>query len=244
MTAKAGYKGRVKIGSVVIAGVAEWNTTGATRTMEDDSELGDECQTFVPTQIVGGEVTVSGNFLEDEDEGQQLLRTLFKSGAEITNLELYLDEGGSKYMTPDSATDPASYVTVTKEPDISHTKAGIAKFNVTFKVSGMLKPNATTASPAVETTGHIDVADTTATLWGELTSIGEESDVDCYFEYGTTTSYGNDTSANQTNLTAVGNFDNDVTGLTASTTYHYRAVCLLDDASKVYGKDKTFTTTA
>ena len=65
--------------------------------------------------------------------------------------------------------------------------------------------------------------------------------MDCYFEYGTTNSYGSDTSAEQTNMTEVGKFDNDVDGLSDGVEYHYRAVALLDDTSKKYGKDKTVT---
>lgn len=244
MGAKKGYKGKVKIGSTVIGGCVEWSVTGATRTMEDDSEFGDEYQTFVPVQVVGGDITISGNYLQDEDVGQQLLMTKFKSGDAITDLKLYLDLDGDLYLTPDSTTTPASYVTVSKEPDYTLGKNGIGKFSVTFKVSGILKPNTTSASAAVETVGDIDVADTTATLLGELTGLGASADADCYFEYGTTTSYGSDTSANKTTLTAVGLFDNDLTGLSTETTYHYRAVAELDDASKVYGADKTFTTTA
>lgn len=242
--AHKGYKGKVKIGATTIAGVAEWSVSGGTRTMEDDSEFGDEVQTFVPVQIVGGEVTITGTYLQDTDAGQQLLMSDFLAGTEITNLELYFDLSGTKYLTPDNTTTPASYVTISKEPDYGHAKNGIGTFSITFKVSGVLKPNSTSALCGVESHGDIDTADTTTTLIGELTGIAAESDVDCYFEYGTTTSYGNDTSGNQTNMTAVGMFDNDVTGLTQTTEYHWRAVCLLDDTSKVYGLDHTFTTEA
>lgn len=244
MATKRGYKGKVKIGSTTIGGITEWSLTGATRTLEDDSVLGDEYQTFQPLQVVGGEVTLTGFYLEDEDEGQQLLRTYFKAGTEITNLKLYFDLSGDVYLTPDDTTSPTSYVTVSKEPDITHNKNGLGSYSVTLKVSGLLKPNSTSTSAAVESVGDIDVADTTVTLIGELTSLGSSADADCYFEYGTTVSYGSDSSASESTLTATGLFDNDLTGLDAETTYHYRAVAVLDDASKVYGVDKTFTTEA
>jgi len=244
MSSKRGYKGKVKIGSTVIGGITEWSLTGGVRTMEDDSELGDEYQTFQPLQVVGGEVTLTGFYLEDEDVGQQLLRTCFKNGTEITDLKVYFDLNGDIYLTPDATTTPASYVTVSKEPDVTLNKNGIGSYSVTLKVSGILKPNSTSTEAAVETVGSIDVVDTTATLIGELTGLGDSADADCFFEYGTTTSYGSDTVANATTLTAVGLFDNDLTSLSSETTYHYRAVARLDDESRVYGVDRTFTTTA
>jgi len=241
-TTRAGYKGRVKIGAVTIAGSATWAYGGSVRAMEDDSEFGDEHKTFVPLQIEGGEITITGNCLLLDDAGQQLLKTRFNAGSQITDLKLYIDESDSKYYEPDPTTTPASYVTVTKYDDVSHPKAGIMTFTATLKVSGKMRCNATTADPGVDTVGALDVATTTATIVGELTGMGGVGSFDCYFEYGLTTSYGSNTKADKTVLTAVGLFDNHLTGLTTGTLYHYRAVIEKADTTKYYGKDRTFTT--
>ena len=140
MTLKAGYKGRVKIGATTIGGVTTWSSSGAVREMLEDTEFGDEHKTFIPGQIEGGEITITGNYLMDEDTGQQLLKTNFDSGDPITNIMLYLSETDSFYMTPDDSTTPASYVTVTNYDSVDNDKSGVGTFTCTLKVSGKLKP--------------------------------------------------------------------------------------------------------
>jgi len=247
MAAKPGYKGRVKIGSTVIAGMATWNYSGSARPVEDDSEFGDLHKTYIPMQIEGGEVNISGNFLMDSDVGQQLLRTDFIAGTEIADLRLYIDETGVLYYTPDSALTPASFVTVTKLDDVAHTKAGLMSFSCSMKVSGMLKLNATSVDVGVETRGEIDIDATTVTLIGELTGLGGHAAaaVLCYFEYGLTTSYGSSTrdAPGHTHVADVPElFDVQVTDLTTGTLYHYRAVAEDADTNKWYGRNYSFTT--
>jgi len=140
MALKAGYKGKVKIGATTIGGSTTWSYSGATREMLEDTEFGDEHKTFIPGQIEGGEITISGNYLMDEDTGQQLLKTDFDSGDPITNIALYLSETDSFYMTPDSTTTPASYVTITNYDNVNNDKSGTGSFTCTMKVSGKLKP--------------------------------------------------------------------------------------------------------
>lgn len=137
---KAGYKGRVLIGAVVIAGSATWSYGGSVRTMLPTDEFADEIVTDIPGQITGGEVTVTGNYLQSQDAGQQLLKTRFDSGDPITDLKLYISETDGIYLEPDSTTTPASYTTVTNYDAVTHDKSGIGTFTCTMKVSGKLKP--------------------------------------------------------------------------------------------------------
>lgn len=137
---KAGYKGKVKIGAVVIAGSATWAYGGSVRTMLPTDEFGDEIVTEIPAQITGGEITITGNYLMDTDEGQQLLKTRFDSGDQITDIKLYISETDGIYHTPDDTTTPASYVTVTNYDNLSHDKSGVGTFTATLKVSGKMKP--------------------------------------------------------------------------------------------------------
>jgi len=139
MTLKAGYKGKVLIGAVVIGGSTTWSNSGAVRAMLEDTEFGDEHLTHIPGQIEGGEITVTGNYLIDEDAGQQLLKTRFDSGEQITDIKLYLSQGDGFYQTPDPDTTPATYVTCTKYNNVDNDKAGVGTFNATFKVSGKMK---------------------------------------------------------------------------------------------------------
>jgi len=140
MALKAGYKGKVKIGATTIGGATTWSYSGSTREMLEDTEFGDEHKTFIPGQIEGGEITISGNYLMDEDSGQQLLKTKYDSGDPITDVALYLSEADSFYMTPDDSTTPASYVTISSYDNVDNDKAGVGTFTCTMKVSGKLKP--------------------------------------------------------------------------------------------------------
>lgn len=137
---KAGYKGDIYIGAVRIAGGATWSNSGSVRTMTPTDEFGDEIVSDIPLQITGGEVTITGSYLMSQDAGQQLLKTRFDSGEQITDLKLYISKADNIYLTPDDTTSPASYVTVTNYDNITHDKSGIGTFTCTFKVSGKLKP--------------------------------------------------------------------------------------------------------
>lgn len=137
---KAGYKGKVLIGAVEIAGSATWSYGGSVRTMLPTDEFGDEIVTDIPGQITGGEITVTGNYLMSQDAGQQLLKTRFDSGDQIKDLKLYISETDVIYLTPDNTTIPASYVTVTNYDNVAHDKSGVGTFTCTFKVSGKLLP--------------------------------------------------------------------------------------------------------
>ena len=100
--------------------------------------------------------------------------------------------------------------------------------------------NSSSTSPTVSSVAASNVASNSATLNGNLTSMGSETSLSVSFEYGTTTSYGSSTTA-QTK-TAAGTFYTDIANLAASTTYHFRAKAT--GASTVNGDDITFTTLA
>ena len=126
---------------------------------------------------------------------------------------------------------------------------------VTFKVGGTTAPQQAildtsrtavrldlsiiTTTLAVSTSAATNVGSRTATLNGNLTDMGGSSSVQVYFQYGTTTSYGSTTPA-QTK-TSTGVFSADITGLSPSTTYYFRAVAQAGGIT-VYGNPLTFTT--
>ena len=96
-------------------------------------------------------------------------------------------------------------------------------------------------APAVTTSAATGVSATGATLNGSLTSLGSASSVTVSFQYGTTTSYGSTASVSPAR-TATGSFSAAISGLSASTTYHFRAVATGDGT--VNGADMSFTTPA
>ena len=96
--------------------------------------------------------------------------------------------------------------------------------------------------PTVETQTALSVTATSATLNATVNPNGEAVG-DCYFEYGTTESYGS--SVPCTSLPGSGespvNVSALITGLTTSTTYHFRIVAASPGGAS-YGNDQTFTT--
>jgi hypothetical protein len=92
--------------------------------------------------------------------------------------------------------------------------------------------------PAVATQPATNIGSQTATLNGNLTSLGTASLVTVSFEYGTTTAYGNTTPAQP--RTTIGAFSANITGLTPGTTYHFRPKADGGANGVAYGSDRTF----
>jgi hypothetical protein len=132
------------------------------------------------------------------------------------------------------ATGTASFtlsdVVVSDQNGAAISNPTIANGQVTFGNSN---------GPTVTTAAASEIADTTATLNGSLTSLGSATSVQVSFDWGATTSYGTSTAA-QT-MTATGTFTASLTGLTAGTTYHYRAKAA-SGSTTVNGSDMTFAT--
>ncbi len=94
--------------------------------------------------------------------------------------------------------------------------------------------------PSVTTGSATPVADTTATLRGTSTPNGTGT---VFFQYGATTAYGNATPGVEISGTSSQAIVVPVTGLSATTTYHFR-IGITTGAGTIFGADKTFGTSA
>lgn len=99
-----------------------------------------------------------------------------------------------------------------------------------------LTPN---GHPIVTTDPSTLIASFSARLNGSLNPHGLTTTV--YFQYGTTTSYGLTTAPHSQTGNTFQNVTANVSGLTASTTYHFRTVAT-NSAGTTYGPDRTFHT--
>jgi len=120
-----------------------------------------------------------------------------------------------------------SHSLVAKAFDTSDNTASSSTVTVTV---------ADTTAPTISAVASSSITQTSATVtW--TTNEASDSQV----EYGTTTSYGSSTTLNTTDVTShsVG-----LTGLTASTTYHYRVKSRDAANNLATGTDNTFTTQA
>jgi phosphodiesterase/alkaline phosphatase D-like protein len=101
----------------------------------------------------------------------------------------------------------------------------------------------TRAAPTVTTNAATGVNSAAATLNGTVNANNDSTIVT--FEYGSTTSYGNTVTADQSPVTGNTNtaVSKALTGLTSNTTYHYRVVGVNANGTS-YGADMTFYTAA
>jgi hypothetical protein len=95
-----------------------------------------------------------------------------------------------------------------------------------------------TGPPVVITNPATSVTTSSATLNGSLDPHGLTTSV--YFQYGTTTSYGHTTATQTKTGNTYRNISANISGLTASTTYHFRIVAT-NSAGTRHGSDRTFT---
>jgi len=90
-----------------------------------------------------------------------------------------------------------------------------------------------------QTNSATNVSNYSATLNGYFGAPYSNAFANVWFQWGTTTSYGNNT--NQQSLYNSGSFSQNITGLSSNTTYHFRAAAQSNNTT-VYGSDMTFYT--
>ena len=92
--------------------------------------------------------------------------------------------------------------------------------------------------PTVATNDATNLAGTSATLNGTLSALGTATSANVSFEWGLTATYGHETTPQS--MSGPGSFSYSLTGLTAKTTYHFRAKALGNGATT--GSDMALTT--
>jgi len=94
-------------------------------------------------------------------------------------------------------------------------------------------------APTVLTREATNITSNSATLNGEVTDCGGCCQLSVWFEYGTTSAYGQE--AERQAQYSTGSFSAEISNLSPCTTYHFRAVARNNRATG-YGQDATFTT--
>ena len=92
----------------------------------------------------------------------------------------------------------------------------------------------------VQTNTATSISNYQATLNGYVTNPVYQSTNYTWFQWGTSTSYGNETAHQY--LGTAGSFSQNISNLSPNTTYHFRAVAQANYGNIVYGQDMTFYT--
>jgi len=203
--------------------------------------------------ISGGQVTAKGNSTTSPGIGAY-------SKTASSNLPTVVFTGGSIYPI-DSAGTVSVFPAPTNGDANGNDPVGLLTFtefagqNFTINTAGSAGPytykgvgHAAAAYPWLVYPGIItdpasNVTANSATLNGTYYMNGTTIS-SAYFEYGTSTGYGNTKTLTTPTNTTSGNIESvsdNLTGLTSNTTYHYRLVITVGSIT-VPGNDMTFTT--
>ena len=94
--------------------------------------------------------------------------------------------------------------------------------------------------PQIQTNSATNVQSNSATLNASVVSLGgDNSSITVWFQWGTSTSYGNSTP--QQNQNGTGSFSQTISNLNSNTTYHFQTAAQ-NRYGIVYGQDMTFYT--
>ena len=100
-------------------------------------------------------------------------------------------------------------------------------------------------APAASTVSATNILTTSATLTGNLTSMGGYGTLSAYFIYSIDPAFTTYAATNpQTNMTGTGTFTATATGLTTLTTYYFEAVVAFSGTPAAYGSGVSFFTGA
>ncbi|MFN3943098.1 MAG: cadherin-like beta sandwich domain-containing protein [Flavobacterium sp.] len=153
--------------------------------------------------------------------------------------------GSEVVLSPSSGTIAETTIEVRFAPtangaqsgDITHVSAGATTQN--FTVSG----TAINTLPTVNTPTSASIGTTTVTLGGNLTNEGCQDVTNRGVEYSTTNNFttGTGTQVADSGSFDIGTFTVNVTGLTAGTTYYYRAFAT-SSAGTTYSDQASFAT--
>jgi hypothetical protein len=119
---------------------------------------------------------------------------------------------------------------------------GFGLLAVAISSAGSAAPASAALTPPTATTGQADVGQSTATVTGTVNPNGQATTY--YFKYGTTTSYGLQSSpASAGSGTSPVGVHTTLYGLAQNTPYHYQLVAQ-SPAGTTYGADGTLTITS
>ncbi|MEI7898315.1 MAG: T9SS type A sorting domain-containing protein, partial [bacterium] len=163
----------------------------------------------------------------------------------LASWQLYTGQEAASLTVDPAFTSPTNLLPTTT----SMPKAGYYSSYATTDITGVNRTNPPdigayefTANPLINTVSASGIVYNAATLNGSANATGTSFNL--FFDWGLTTSYGNVATATPPTVsgTTLNNMSSAISGLSGSTTYHFRARGVTSGGLTVYGNDMTFTT--
>lgn len=198
-------------------------------------QMGLQVHTEDASDIYGDAATLNADIVDDAGAAVSVRFRYGTSATAMTNYTAWV--GG--YGTGDNATQLIALLT----PSTTYYFQAQGSHADGTTVTGSIQSfTTTTGAPTVTTLDAYLIGVATAGLRGYL---NYDTALGCQyrFEYGLTVAYGSATAWSTDNIFDGVTFTGSISGLTASTLYHYRAECR-NSYGTGYGADMTFTTYA
>lgn len=146
MASKSGRTARVMYGSNTIAGIGEFNLSGVTVELVEDTDFEDTVKSFLRVGADDpGTISFSGNYDPDDTNGQVALNALSATTTGFTNLYFYDQYGAGAAGTTYSfwRTSSGGSILLTKFKNLGMQKNGLGKVEFTGQVSGAVLEHVT-----------------------------------------------------------------------------------------------------
>lgn len=132
MSVKNGQFAKVTILGNLIAEMGTYQMSGFNRDVLEHSSFGTTVKKFIAGHVDGGEISLSGYYDTEDDDGQRILEAACLAGTLFTENEIKVYIDTVNYFTVGSA----GRMFVTKAGGVSMDKFGIATTDFTIKVAG------------------------------------------------------------------------------------------------------------
>ena len=133
LTALAGNKASVRLGSEIVVGMGNWKLNGLQVDMLETTSFGDTAKQYITGLLDYGDVSFGGLYDPTDTTGQQILVSAMLNNSKIANLRLYINN--TSYWTPNVTAVSAAGFYVQSCP-IGIDKSGLGTIEFTGKCSG------------------------------------------------------------------------------------------------------------
>ena len=143
-----GQCAKITIGDVKLSGAFSWEMTGISAEEIEDTEFCDNFKNYQYGAKDGGTITING-YIDPESVEQDQLEALLVTGAEFTDLKIYMDKDEKWWWTPNqwpgylnpsnalNMDTPLSSLIVTGQT-ISAEASGMIEANWTMRINGVM----------------------------------------------------------------------------------------------------------